>query len=98
MTRGRAFTAAQGLAAAVVVARLARGRVRRAPLSAAGAPVPPGRVSVVVPARDEERRLEPCLRGLRRDPDVHELLVVDDRSSDATAALARDLGARVVEG
>jgi len=55
-------------------------------------------VSVVVPARNEERRLRPCLEGLRADPDVGELIVVDDCSEDGTAALARSLGARVVEG
>jgi dolichol-phosphate mannosyltransferase len=55
-------------------------------------------VSVVVPARDEADRLGPCLDGLRGDADVAELLVVDDRSSDATAAVAVAGGARVVPG
>lgn len=82
-------------AAAVVVARFARGRRRRAPL-AAGAPPPAGAVSIVIPARDEESRLGPCLEALRGAG--AELLVVDDRSSDGTAALARSLGATVVEG
>jgi dolichol-phosphate mannosyltransferase len=35
---------------------------------------------------------------MRGDPDIAEVIVVDDRSSDGTAALARALGARVVEG
>jgi dolichol-phosphate mannosyltransferase len=38
------------------------------------------------------------VRGLLEDPDVAEVVVVDDCSSDATAALARALGARVVAG
>jgi dolichol-phosphate mannosyltransferase len=86
---------AQAIAAAVVTVRFARGRRRRAPL-AAGAPRPAGTVSIVVPARDEEDRLGPCLEALR-DVDA-ELLVVDDRSTDGTAALARSLGAIVVAG
>src|SRR5215218_3958330 len=87
--------AMQAAAAAAVLARLARGRDRLAPLTAA---VPRRSVSVVVPARDEETRLGPCLRGLREDPGVAEVVVVDDRSSDGTAALARSLGARVIAG
>jgi dolichol-phosphate mannosyltransferase len=84
--------------AVLVLARLARGRRRRAPLTTA-APPPAGSVSVVVPARDEEARLGPCLAGLRaQGADVLEVIVVDDGSSDGTAAVARAGGARVVEG
>lgn len=89
------FRLAQAVASAVVLARFARGRRRRAPL-APGAPAPAGGVTVVIPARDEESRLGPCLGGLRDEP--AEILVVDDRSSDGTAALARSLGARVLDG
>ena len=85
--------AAQIAASAVVLARLARGRARLEPLRPAA---PKRRVSVVIPARDEEQRLRPCLEALRGEG--AEVVVVDDRSSDATAALARSLGARVVEG
>jgi dolichol-phosphate mannosyltransferase len=86
---------ASSLAAAVVLARLARGRSRRPPLGEARAP--DGTISVVVPARDEAARIGPCLDGLL-DPDVTEVLVVDDCSSDGTAALARARGARVIAG
>jgi dolichol-phosphate mannosyltransferase len=92
-----AFVAAQAGAAAVVLARLARGRRRRPPLSAAVA-APAQTISVVIPARDEEARLAPCLAGLRADGDADEILVVDDRSTDATAQVARAGGARVVAG
>ena len=91
----RPLVAAQAIAAVVVAARFARGRRRRRPL-AAGAPRPAGTVSIVIPARDEEARLGPCLEGLR-GVDA-ELIVVDDCSTDGTARLARSLGARVVEG
>ena len=73
---------AQAGAGAVVLARLARGRSRRPPLAAAPAAEP---VSVVIPARDEAGRIGPCLAGLAGDPDVLEVIVVDDGSTDATA-------------
>ena len=85
----------QAAAAAVVLARLARGRDRLAPLAASA---PARSVSVVVPARDEAERIGPCLAALREDPGVAEVIVVDDRSSDGTAAVARSCGARVVAG
>ena len=84
------------IAATVVAARLARGRRIRRPL-APGAPELPGTVSVVIPARDEEHRLPACLEPLAREP-AHEVIVVDDESSDATAAVAAAHGARVLEG
>jgi dolichol-phosphate mannosyltransferase len=78
-----------------VLARLARGRVRRAAL-AVGSSFD-GSVSVVIPARDEAERIGPCLDGLLADPDVLEVVVVDDGSVDGTAELARARGARVVK-
>jgi dolichol-phosphate mannosyltransferase len=86
---------AQAAAAAVVLSRLARGRRRRPPL--APPPEPPApTVSVVVPARDEADRIGPCLAGLADDPDVLEVIVVDDGSLDDTARVATAAGARVV--
>jgi len=85
--------AAQAAAMAVVLVRLARGRARLEPLRPAA---PKRSVSVVIPARDEAQRLRPCLEALRGQG--AEVVVVDDRSSDGTAALARSLGARVVVG
>lgn len=93
-----AFTAAQLLAGGTALTRLARGRDRLPPL-ARGRSLPDGaRVSAVIPARDEEHRLAGCLAGLRDDPDVAEIVVVDDESRDGTAALARRYEARVVGG
>ena len=84
--------AAQAVAAAVVAARFARGRRRRAPL-AAGAPRPAATVSIVIPARDEEDRLGPCLQALRdvRRRAARRRRLLDGRHG-AARALAR--GAR----
>jgi dolichol-phosphate mannosyltransferase len=94
----RTLTPLQAVAAGVAAARLARGRDRPPPLvrGHSGPPVPP--VSVVIPARDEEARIEGCLRPLLADPDVSEVVVVDDESRDGTANLAARLGAKVVPG
>lgn len=59
------------------------------------------RVSVVLPARDEEATVGRLVADLRerwvdRLPLVDELLVVDSDSTDATAAVARAAGADVV--
>jgi 4,4'-diaponeurosporenoate glycosyltransferase len=54
-------------------------------------------VSVVVPARDEEATLPALLASLRAfDTGVREVVVVDDGSQDATAAVARAGGATVL--
>jgi cellulose synthase/poly-beta-1,6-N-acetylglucosamine synthase-like glycosyltransferase len=62
------------------------------------------RVSVVIPARNEEREIEAALRAHRATdyPDV-EVIVVDDRSTDGTGEIARrfaveDRRFRVVAG
>lgn len=92
----RLFVAAQAACAALVLARLGRGRRRHRPLDAR-VPAPAGPVSVVIPARDEAARLGPCLEGLARDPDVAEVLVVvDEDDASPTATVAEALGAAVV--
>ena len=63
-------------------------------------PEGPGlKLSVVIPARNEEDNLSRLLPSLN-DPSFapHEILVVDDHSSDRTAEVARSYGATVISG
>lgn len=51
-----------------------------------------GRVSVIVPTRNNERTIEACLRSvLAQDYSDFELLVVDNSSSDGTVEIAQKL-------
>lgn len=59
-------------------------------------PAGAGRLSVVIPARNEEASIPALLGSLRTQGyRPHEIIVVDDHSSDATAAVARAAGATV---
>jgi molybdopterin-guanine dinucleotide biosynthesis protein A len=62
---------------------------------AGGAPV----VSVIVPARNEEASLGPCLRSLVSQAGIgKEIIVVDDASTDRTREIAQSFaGVRVIE-
>jgi len=97
--RSTPFNVAQAVAAGFVLVRLLPGARRPAPLEPLTGPLEgPPSVSVIVPARDEEHRIGPLLAALAKDPQVGEVVVVDDESTDATAALASAAGARVVVG
>jgi hypothetical protein len=54
-------------------------------------------VSVLVPARDEAQQVQECVRSLLSQG-AHEVLVLDDGSTDGTADLARAAGATVLAG
>jgi peptidoglycan/xylan/chitin deacetylase (PgdA/CDA1 family) len=56
------------------------------------------RISVVVPARNEEQLLPSCLDSLKHQTFSlpYEVIVVDNASRDRTADVAREMGARVV--
>jgi len=56
----------------------------------------PSSVSVVVPAFNEEQAIGALVQALAAGGAWHEIIVVDDGSSDATAARAGDAGAAVV--
>src|SRR5512143_3240112 len=57
-------------------------------------------VSFVIPVRDDARRLARCLESIRANECPRagiDIVVVDNCSSDESAAVARKFGARVVE-
>lgn len=56
----------------------------------------PERVAVVIPAKDEAERIERTILAARAIDGVDMVVVVDDGSADATAALAKGAGALVV--
>jgi len=54
-------------------------------------------VSVIIPARNEEHNLPTLLRSLAAQPVVpHEIIVVDDGSTDRTMEVSRQWGATVI--
>ena len=80
-----------------VVMGLVAGTVLLWRLSRLGAAQGQGRVSVIVPARNEARNLPALLAGLAaQSQPALEVLVVDDGSTDATAAVASAAGATVI--
>lgn len=56
----------------------------------------PMRGLVIIPALNEERNLPRLLEALRRDAPAWDVCVIDDGSSDGTAALAREQGVVVL--
>jgi len=75
--------------AAVVIGWRARGS-RHLDAESDQPPVPPPRVSIIIPARDEARNIERCLRSVlaSRYPAL-DIVVVDDHSADGTGDIAR---------
>ena len=54
-------------------------------------------VSIIIPARNEEDNLPHLLKSLDNQiPSPHEVLVIDDASTDRTATVASEAGARVI--
>jgi glycosyltransferase involved in cell wall biosynthesis len=51
-------------------------------------------ITAIVPARDEEAVIAACVQSLAKQSDITEIVVVDDQSSDKTAAIVRDLATR----
>lgn len=61
--------------------------------------LPPRKVSVVIPARNEELNLPHLLESLRRQTlQPYEIIVVDDCSEDRTRPIAESFGVTVVAG
>jgi glycosyltransferase involved in cell wall biosynthesis len=50
-----------------------------------------GLVTALVPARNEEFAIAACIQSLAVQPEIGQILVIDDQSSDATARIVQDL-------
>jgi len=53
-----------------------------------------GRVSAIVPARNEEAVIAACVESLAVQEEIAEILVIDDQSSDRTGEIVRSLAAK----
>src|SRR5882762_1162877 len=51
----------------------------------------PPTVSAIIPARNEEWVIATGIESLARQPEVSEIVVVDDQSTDGTARVVRNL-------
>jgi len=55
------------------------------------------KISVIIPARNEEKYIESCIRSVKlQDFSDYEIIVVDNGSTDKTVEIAKTLGVRVV--
>jgi cellulose synthase/poly-beta-1,6-N-acetylglucosamine synthase-like glycosyltransferase len=52
-------------------------------------------ISAIVPARDEEATIAACIESLAAQPEISEILAVNDQSSDRTLAVLRELAGRI---
>lgn len=48
-------------------------------------------ISAIVPARNEEEVIAPCLESLLHQPEISEIIVVNDESTDGTGEIVRSL-------
>ena len=71
-------------------------RAKSAASNVSGRPAGRQRVAVIIPAKDESRRIAATVRAAKAIPHVDLVLVVDDGSEDNTQDVARDAGAVVV--
>ncbi len=55
----------------------------------------PGRVTAIVPARNEEAVIAACVESLAGQPEITEIVVVNDESSDLTGEIARGLVGKI---
>lgn len=53
-------------------------------------------ISIIIPARNEAHRITPTLESLKPYLSTHQILIVDDNSTDQTASLCKELGFEVI--
>ena len=53
-------------------------------------------VSVVIPAYNGEKYIKECIESIQTQDFPHEIIVIDDISTDQTVEIARQMGARVI--
>lgn len=61
------------------------------PAAAVSGSSPDEHITAIVPARDEERTIEACVRSLARQAEIAEIFVVNDHSTDRTAEIVQGL-------
>ena len=57
--------------------------------------IPPNRLSVIIPCKNEEEHIRACIVSAQQVAD--EVLVADSGSTDGTLEIARELGCRIIE-
>ena len=55
----------------------------------------PASISAIVPARDEEAVIAACIESLAAQPEISEIIAVNDQSSDRTLEILRELAQRI---
>src|SRR5689334_8016140 len=53
-------------------------------------------LTVIIPALNEEKTIRQVIEFCLSDRDVSEVIVIDDKSEDNTASIAREAGAKVI--
>ena len=56
-----------------------------------------GGITAIVPARNEEAVIGACVESLAKQSEITEIVVVNDQSSDKTAAIVRNLATRIAK-
>jgi glycosyltransferase involved in cell wall biosynthesis len=75
----------------IVTSEAPNSNPQSAPVSA---PVVPS-ISAIVPARNEEAVIATCVESLALQPEIAEILVIDDQSTDKTAEIVRGLMSKI---
>lgn len=55
----------------------------------------PPAITAIVPARNEESTIKACVQSLASQPEISEIIVVNDQSTDSTASIVRSLAAEI---